>query len=163
MNMNQYLISILDKDSPTVNTFLLHFGLDFLIEEEVKKESEERGEGDWEHCQILVQEICAIKPNHQLIGIGFHQSSRPGAWENGQSIFPTCLQNQLVCVRVCVRLCYESKDQRKPKQTIQLLSLFHVLHSPFSLTTGRNLPPADTQIGTDAKAPPWTALTRSFL
>lgn len=46
MNMNQYLISILDKDSPTVNTFLLHFGLDFLIEEEVKKESEERGEGD---------------------------------------------------------------------------------------------------------------------
>lgn len=42
-------------------------------------------------------------------------------------------------------------------------SLFHVLHSPFSLTTGRNLPPADTQIGTDAKAPPWTALTRSFL
>lgn len=108
--------------------------------------------------------ICTIKPCMPLNGSGIHESSRLGPGKNWRTVHAKCPRTRQNTVHEtrCPSLLLPTKvtkvgEQRKPQINPFSLLLFHLPHPQFNLTTGRNLPPADTQISTDAKVLPLMA------
>lgn len=120
----------------------------------------EKGMG---HLPNLAQDDLHSEPTHLIKWQRYPWEFKTGAWENWHTVHAKCPRTdrpRSARLAACLCFCQQRSWKRgsRENQIGPFSSLrFHLPHPRFSLTTGRNLPPADTQISTDAKALPLMA------